>query len=304
MIPAPPRKGSVLAIFIILAFVWGTTWAVIRVGLETIPPMTGVSVRFLLAGLVLLAAAPLLGAKFTFSGRVLALWLINGSLGFTIPYGLVYWGEQWVPSSLAAVLFALFPLFVGMWGFFALPNERVGWETWVGLLLGFAGVAVVFSEDLRSLGGPNMAWGVAGLVIAPAFSALGSVLVRRFGRDVHPISLTSIPMLLCALFAGITASLVENPRAAVWTREALASVIYLAVFGSALTFYLYYWLLVRVRATTVAVISYLTPIVAVIIGVLIGETLTWRFFAGAGLVVAGVILAVTTKARRIPAGAR
>ena len=174
--------GKEVAVFALLTAIWGTTWAAIRVSLEGIPPVTGVAIRFALAGLVLVAIGHLRGVRFGRLPGETRLWVVNAATTFAGSYGIVYWGEQWVPSGLAAVLFATLPLWVVSLGHFLLPGERGGWRRFSGVLFGFAGVAIIFSEDFAKLGGPQVFFASMVFLLAPLVSALGSLSVKRWGE--------------------------------------------------------------------------------------------------------------------------
>jgi len=297
----PPGRGRILGAFLLLTIVWGTTWAGIRVGLAGVPPFTGVALRFAVAGAILFVLARRLEVRLGRSRRERALWLTNGILSFCISYSVVYWSEQYIPSGLAAVLFATNPLFVAALAHFVLPGERLSAPALLGLLLGFAGVAVIFSDDLRLLGGERVQEAAAVMLVSPLVSAVSSVLIKRWGSGIHPLSLASVPMLLCAIVMGPVAWAVERDAPLVLDVRSLGALAYLAVFGSAVTFTVYYWLLARVSATRAALISYLIPIVAVALGVvLFAEPVRPRLVSGSGLVLAGVIVVGTRRARGRP----
>lgn len=294
-----PSRAVVAAAIALLVAIWGTTWAAIRIGLDDLPPLTALAMRFGLAGAVLLALVPVFGVKLGRSRRERALWLVNGALSFSISYGVVYWGEQRVPSGLTSVLFATFPLFVAVLGHLYLPGERLHPRGALGTLTGFAGVAVIFSEDLSRLGGPGVAFSAAVLLAAPAVSAVANVAVKRFGRGVHPLSLTAVPLLGASALVGAAAALIEGDRAVRLTPSAIGSVVYLALCGSGLAFVVYFWLLQRLPATRLSLITFAVPVVAVSVGTLaLGEPITPRIAAGAALVVSGVALA--GRARSVP----
>ena len=283
--------------------IWGTTWAAIQVGLRGVPPFTGVALRFALSGLVLLALALAHGVPLGRMPRERRLWITNGVLTFTISYGIVYWSEQWVPSGLAAVLFAVYPLIVAILAHFFLPGESLGRRELGGIAVGFLGVGVIFSEDLSRLGGPEVALGAIVLLLSPLASAAGSVAVKRWGAGIHPFSISAVPMLVSAVVLGLVAATLERDRTVTWDRSAVLALLYLALVGSALTFTVYFWLLARLPAKRLALIAYVIPVVAVGVGLLRGERLTWRVVAGALSVVAGVALAVHPgSARRLVAG--
>jgi drug/metabolite transporter (DMT)-like permease len=285
-----PRPGRLLAGFLLLTVIWGTTWAVIRVGLGGVPPLTGVALRFTIAGGLLLALAPRFGVRFGRSRRELGLWTLNGLLSFCISYSIVYWSEQYIPSGLAAVLFATYPLFVAVFAHFGLPGERLGRAAVGGLLLGFAGVAVIFSDDLHQLGGERATQAALVMLVAPLVSAVASVAVKRWGSGIHPLSMAAVPMLLSGVVMGLVSRLAERGVPVVLDGRSLSALLYLAILGSAVTFTIYYWLLANMPAMRLALMSYLIPIVAVAVGALVfDEPLRPRLLAGSALVLAGVL---------------
>jgi drug/metabolite transporter (DMT)-like permease len=287
----PTGRGRLIGGFLLLTLIWGTTWAAIRVGLQGVAPFTGVAVRFAIAGTLLLALAPALGVRLGRGRHEKALWLVNGLLSFCLSYAVIYWSEQHIPSGLAAVLFATNPLFVAALAHVLLPGERLTAAALAGLLLGFAGVAVIFSDDLSLLGGPQVRQAALVMLSSPLVSAMAMVAVKRWGRDVHPLSLSAVPMLVAAVVVGTAALLFERHRPLALDARSVGALLYLAILGSAVTFSIYYWLLARVSATRLALMSYLIPIVAVGVGaLLLAEPLRPRVVAGAALVLAGVVV--------------
>lgn len=278
--------------FALLCAIWGTTWAAIQIGLEGVPPFTGAALRFALAGAMLLALALARRVPLGRSRREIGLWVANGLLSFVVCYGLVYWAEQWVPSGLAAVLFATYPLFVAMLAHVALPAESLRRLELLGIVVGFAGVATIFSADFAALGGERVALGALLLLLSPVAAAGGSVAVKRWGGGIHPFSLTAAPMLGAALALGAIAWVTERARPVAWNVVSVSALLYLTIAGSVVAFSLYYWLLAHVPVKRVALIAYVVPVVAMVIGLFRGEPLTLRTIAGSLLVVAGVALTV------------
>jgi drug/metabolite transporter (DMT)-like permease len=304
--PVRPEQGSGRGRLVdyatlgLLTLIWGTTWAAIRIGLRGIPPFTGVALRFAIGAVALLPVAWKAGVRLRQGGGgrlepgfPWRVWLVNAAMTFFVAYGVLYWAEQWVPSGLAAVLFATSPLWVTLAAHLALPGERLHRAKAIGLLIGFAGVAVIFSEDLRALGGPRMVGAAALLLISPFTSAIGVVAVKRWGAGVHPLSVAAVPMALAAAAMGVVAWATEGGRPLRLDATAVGALLYLALVGSALAFALYFWLLRRLPATTLSLINYLTPVTALLIGAVgLGEPVTGRMVAGTALVVAGVAVAM------------
>jgi drug/metabolite transporter (DMT)-like permease len=298
--PSPFLKALTLGL---LTLIWGTTWAAITIALRGIPPFTGVALRFGVAAVLLLAYAYLKGIPLAAANsRDRRLRILHALLTFCASYGVVFWAEQWVPSSLASVLFATFPLMVAVLAHFVLPSERMTAPVLVGTVLGFAGIAVIFAEDFDLLGGHMVGVAAAVMLISPLVAAVVSVAVKRWGAGMHPVPFNAVAMVLAAGIMGVVAAIVERRLPIVFSPGPVAAVLYMAVAGTAITFPLYFWLLEHMEARQVALIGYGTPIVALLLGVVfMNESLTTRTLVGSALVIVGVAVASHTTRRR-PSG--
>jgi drug/metabolite transporter (DMT)-like permease len=280
-----------------LTLIWGTTWAAITISLRGFPPITGVALRFAIASALLVGYSRLLGIPLAASSsRERRLRILHGVLSFCVSYGLVFWAEQWVPSGLASVLFATFPLLVAVMAHFALPEERMTIPTLFGSGLGFAGIAVIFAEDFELLGGSMVGLAAAVMLLAPLVSAAVSVAVKKWGSGMHPVPFNAVAMVLATGLMGVVAALVERHRPMVLDPGPIAALLYMAVAGTAVTFPLYFWLLEHMEARQVALIAYGTPVVALFIGAAVmSEPMTVRIWVGSAMVVVGVAVASHTQ---------
>lgn len=293
---AVSRRALNLAALLLLTVIWGTTWAAIRISLRSVPPLTGVALRFALAGGLLLLVAAARRVALGRLARERRLWASNALLTFAGSYGIVFWAEQWVPSGLAAVLFATFPLWTVLLAPLLLPEHRLTWRGVAGVVLGFAGIALIFSRDLAPGSGGKAAFAGAVFLLAPLLSAISNLLAKRWGSGVHPLSMTAVPMLLGALCIAPVAALVEAPLAAAYDAPGLLALAYLAVVGSALAFTVYYWLLRRMSVLTLSLITYTAPVVAVALGAaLFDERLGPHALLGSAVVLAGVLVTVAVR---------
>ncbi len=287
------ERQRVGAAFALLTLVWGTTWAAIRIALEGIPPLFGVAIRFSLAGLILLGWALARGVRIRGSAREWRLWIANALLTFAAAYGLIYWAEQRIPSGLASIIFATFPLWVVLFGRLLLTREPVGFRRAAGVLAGFLGVALLFSEDLELVVGPGAGTTALVLLASPALASVGSLVVKRWGQGMAPESMAAIPMLLCGAIMTPVALWFERDRAFSSLLAPWLATAYLALVGSALTFPVYFWLLARRSAVVASLVAYTAPVLAVAVGVvLFDEPVTPRILAGGLLVLAGVAAAL------------
>src|SRR5215213_1575847 len=148
-----PRFGdlmsaSVAIVFLILSAIWGSTWLFIKLGLEDLPPLTFAGVRFVIAAAVLYAFLLSRRVPLPRARRDWGLMAVTGLLAFTLNYGLLFWGEQYVSSGLAAVLQATIPAFGLVIAHRYLPGERITPVKVVGVLLGITGVGIIFSNQM------------------------------------------------------------------------------------------------------------------------------------------------------------
>ena len=217
----------------------------------------------------------------------------TGLLLFAVTYGLVFWGEQYISSGLAALLFGTFPLFGLVIAHFHLPSERMTWTKVFGVILGIAGIALVFSNELR-VSGSMALWGSVAIVISAAAAAYADVLIKLRGGHLDPSMLTLVQMVAGMVPLGLLGLAIEgDPREFEWTPLAIGSVLYLSIVGSALAFVLLYWLIKHMDVTKTMLITLVTPLIAVLLGVvLLGEALSWRTAIGGLAILAGLALVV------------
>lgn len=259
----------VLIVWWITCLIWSSVWLCIKVGVSDVPPATFASVRLVIALAVLLSAIALQGVPLPRRGRD---WLLIGATGVLLlglNYAFLYWGAQYITSGLSAVLQAATPAFGLMFAHVLLDDERfTAWQI-VGLLLGVLGVGAIFADQLHVTGSAAF-WGCLAVTASAVCVALGYVIVKKHGAHLRPIELTAGQMLagLAPLLA-IAVTFEGNPLAVRWTTAAIASVLYLAIAGSVIAFWLNYWLLKRIGATKLLAMSLVEPLIAVILGALV-----------------------------------
>jgi len=286
-------------VWLILCGIWGSTWLFIKLGLADLPPLTFAGIRFVLASLILSVLILARGVRWPRSRSDWILIAIVGLLQFSLNYGLVFWGEQYISSGLAAVLQSTFPAFGLVIAHLYLPYERLTTAKVAGVLLGVAGVVVIFSDQLTFAG--NMALlGSIALVLSALFGSYSNVLVKAYGTQIDPQVLAAGQMV-CGfpplLLLGIATE--GNPLRFHWTRMALLSLAYLVVVGSVIAFALYYWLVRHMDVTKTMLIALVTPVVAVVIGMIVlHERLNWRLFAGAACIISGIGMIVLRRRQK------
>jgi drug/metabolite transporter (DMT)-like permease len=286
-------------VWLILCGIWGSTWLFIKIGLKDLPPLTFAGARFVLATLILVLLVMVRRARWPRTRSEWSLIAISGLLQFTLNYGLVFWGEQYISSGLAAVLQSTFPLFGLVFAHFYLPNERSMGLKVVGVLLGILGVVVIFSDQL-SIAGSMALLGSMALVLSAVFGSYSNVLVKAYGVKIDPMVLAAGQMtcgFVPLLVVGIPIE--GNPLNFHWTTTAVICLLYLVIVGSVIAFALYYWLVRNMDVTNTMLIALVTPVVAVILGMIVlDEKLNWRLVAGGACIISGLALIVLRKGRR------
>jgi drug/metabolite transporter (DMT)-like permease len=289
----PAGRGLPLFIWLALCVIWGSTWLGIKLGLRDLPPITFAGVRFGIAALLLGVLTLLRGVRLPANARDWRLLAYTGFLSITVNYALVFWGEQYISSGLAALLSATVPLFGLPLAHRYLASEPLTWKKITGVLAGLLGVAIVFSGEL-GIGGPRALGASVGIIIAALATAQAGVLVKARGTHIEPSVLAGVQMAggcIPLLIGGMV--LEGSPLDFHWTPLALASLAYLTVLGSVVAFLMYYWLIRHTAVTGVLMIPLVTPLIAVLIGVLFGgETVGWHTALGGAAIIGGVALAV------------
>lgn len=286
-------------VWLLLCCIWGSTWLFIKLGLEDLPPITFAGIRFLIASAILFG---IIAVRRISLPRRRSDWLllaITGVLAFTLNYGLLFWGEQYISSGLAALLQATIPAFGLVIAHFYLPGERMTPAKILGVVMGVAGVGVIFSNQLSVAGSGALA-GSAALVLSSVCAAYSNVLVKARGQHLDPAILASGQMLcgfLPLLLIGIPRE--GNPFNFRWTPMALVALFYLAIIGSVTAFLLYYWLVRNMDVTKTMLIALVTPVVAVTLGMLVlEEKLDWRTVVGGAMIISGIGLIVVRSVKK------
>lgn len=273
MTSATPRLGLELALLALLSFLWGSSYLLVKVSVETIPPLTLIAVRVAVAAVCLLAVAGWLGhalPKDRRTWRMLLLQAVFNSIG---AWTLLAWGQQYVSSGLAGVLNSTSPIFVIFITLAATRHETVSGRKLAGAMLGVLGVAFIVGLDALDGLGQEVVAQMAVLCGAILY-AIAAIYGKRFAK-LHP-TVTAAGTMICATVALVPASLVvDRPWTLSPTPSALLSALALAVFCTAGALLIYFRLVRTLGSMGVASQSYLRAIVSVLLGIaVLGEALT------------------------------
>jgi drug/metabolite transporter (DMT)-like permease len=287
------NRAQLAAAFAAIYLLWGGTYLAIALGLQSIPPFLLVGSRSILGGAVLFAFSQLRGWRVR-ARRDWSHAAISGVLLFVGCHGALAYAQRFVPSGLSAIILATIPFWI------VLINTAIGQreplQTFVGLVPGFVGVALIAWHE-TSYAEHRLPASMVALLLASALAwALGSVYAQRRAAHIPPHDLAGM-QLIC----GGAGLLMLSVLAGEWTDFApqhvtsvsLMGMLYLALLGSVVGNTAYLWLLDRMSASIVATYTFVNPVVAVILGVwVLGERMTIPTLAGATLVIGSVVALV------------
>jgi len=286
-------RARILAAFIAVYIVWGSTYLAIRYAVQTIPPFVMVGTRFIVSGVILYAWARWRGSPRPTSAQ----WkdaTVTGALMLCCGNGAVSWAEQRVPSGIASLLVAVVPLWMVLVDWLRPRGERPRAVVVVGVIVGLVGLAVLVGPASLSGKGEVDSAGAIVLILGSLAWAAGSVFNRHGSRPDSAAMSTglqmiggSIALLLLGVMRGELAQLhVREISAASW-----AGWIYLVTFGSLVGFTAYIYLLQTVSPAKASTYAYVNPLVAVLLGwAIAGESVTVRSLGAAAIILAGVAM--------------
>jgi drug/metabolite transporter (DMT)-like permease len=297
---ARPARLKILLAFAIIYFVWGSTYLAIRVGVLEMPPFLMAGIRFTIAGLAVWIWMRIRGTP-SLSWREWRAATLLGALMFLLDYACLFWAEQRVPSGIAAVIIAIIPVCITVLEIIFLRTQRLTTRLAFGLGVGVLGVAVLVNPWSALGEAPLDRGGAIALLVASLGWSIGTIVSRRVPLPASKAMgaasqmLTGGVMLLALAaitgeFAGFHA---RNISSGAWF-----SLAYLIVAGSIVSYTAYMWLLHYESPTKVGTYAYVNPIIAVMVGALLGgETIGRRTILGAALILVSVAAITTMKGK-------
>ena len=294
----PPK---VLIAFACVYVFWGSTYLAIRFGVEVVSPFLLGSIRFLIAGPLMLSLCAARGLKLRQTRRDFALLAAIGILVLGIGNQGVVWAEQYLTSGLAALLVAVIPLYVALLELVLPGGESLRARGWAGIAIGFLGLLLLLSPALRDRthGHPGQFIGAVATMIAAFSWTCGSVLSRRARLAASAFVAAGWQMVFAGFFNLALVFLVEGRASlarAHFSLQGFWSILWLIVFGSLVGYSAYIYLLTHVPVAKVATYAYINPIVAVILGaLLLHERLVPIEYLGMLAILAAVFLVTSSK---------
>jgi drug/metabolite transporter (DMT)-like permease len=294
--PKPPEETStgrtkIIAAFAVIYLVWGSTFLATRIGVLEMPPLLFAAARFTLAGTLLSIVALVLGERFPRTRRE---WLHAGLFSILmvpLSNGLSTVAVRHVPSNEAALLAAGSALWLAGLGAIGPRGHTLRGPSLLGLLLGFAGVVLLVWPHADAAPG-HLGWRAL-LLLSSVNFAIASIVYRDAHLAVGPMAFNATIMLMGAVYLAIAGVAIGEPSQWRWSGTGVAAMLYLALFGSALAYTSYTWLLKHAPADRVGTFAYVNPAIATVLGwAVLGEVLTGGQIVGV-IVILGAVVLVT-----------
>jgi len=277
--------------YLLITLLWGSTWMAIRIGLDSLTPMFAVGLRFFVASFLVLIVMKISKVKLQTDLLSIKLYLFLAFFSFIIPFSLVYWGEQFVPSGLTSIIFAVFPFFVILFSWILIPSDKIGIYKSIGVFIGFLGITIIFWKDVLSDFSEN-SLGMLAILVSAIIQGYVAVIIKKHGNKLNPLSMNFIPLLISGVILIPLGLIFEDRNSLAFDLKAILSIMYLAFFGTVLTFTTYYWLMQKINVVILSLSTFLTPIIALILGVIfLNEEFTENQIWGSSLVLIGILFA-------------
>lgn len=290
-------RARVLLVWWIACFLWSGAFLFIKLGLRDLPPFTFASLRLVIALLVIVPVSIVRGDWQSLSRRDAAVVGSAGVLLLGVNYGLVFWGTQFIASGLVAILQSAQPVLALGFGSF-IGSERVTIRKLLAVTAGVAGVTIIFGAEAHVTGRQSLI-GSAAAFGGAVCVALSYVWIKTYARHVSGSAVTALQSLAGLVPLACLALMFEDARPfSSWSVAAWGSLLYLGVVASVIALWMNYWLLQRMDASALLIMSVAEVPIAVTLGAIVfGERLPRGTLLGAAFIVAAVVAALGRKAR-------
>jgi len=277
--------------FSVLGLIWGTSFLWIKIAVSEVSPFVLVGFRTLFGALGLLAimlSQKSLSRNWSEIRPWLGVFAVVGLINVALPFVLISWSEQYISSGIAAILDSAVPLFSMIIAPLVLRDDPITLPKTIGLVVGFAGVVVLFSPELAQ--GINQGLlGQAGMLLATLCYAAGSIYARLKARGVAPQVQAFLQLGMASAMVWLFTGVAERPIALPQLPITWLALLWLGLLGSCVAYILFFGLLNTIGPTRTTMVTYIPPLVGVVLGaIFLGERLNWQAILGGVLILSGI----------------
>jgi drug/metabolite transporter (DMT)-like permease len=277
-------------VFIVLGLIWSSSFLWIKIGVQEIGPMALTAFRMLFGAVTAVLIGFYQKVQWPRDAKSWRDFAILGPASLAIPIFFISWGEQTIDSAVASILNATVPLFTIFIAHFFLHDDKMTTQKILGLLIGFAGVVVLMSEDMTS-GAQSSILGQGAVILASLFYAGSGVFARRVTRHMDGTVRGALPLVTAALFMWAIGPWAEKPFEFPSLPLTWTAILWLGVLGSGVAVLMLYYLIHEIGPTRTSMVTYLFPVGGVILGVMfLNEHLSWQLVAGTILIILSLVV--------------
>ena len=291
MTPEASHRRMLVLCLAAVYLIWGTSYMASRVGVLHLPPLLFAGSRFLISGTLLTSVALWRGFR---PAQLAGQWrhlLVMSVLGIALCNGLQMWAMQWVPSNTSALLNASCALWIVVFGLFGSRAHRPAARAIAGLVIGFAGTALLVAPVAAAPAGGIPLLPQLAMLLACVVWSLGTIYMRNHSLHVDLFALIGIQMLLGGTWMAATGVLRGEPALWTWSRPGMLALAYLVIFSACFAYTAYGWLARHATPAQVGTYSYVNPALASVVGYVgLDEGMTPMQIVGAAVILAGVLL--------------
>ncbi len=279
---------SVPAAYLGIVLIWATTPLAIKWSGEDGGFLLGVALRMSMGYIACLLLLWLGKVEFPWHAEARRAYLIAGGGMFTAMLA-VYWGAQYIPSGLISVIYGLSPILIGLFAYYWLDERNITVGKVFGIFLSLSGLALIFlpHESVEAIA-PQ---GVVAVIVSVTVHSFSAVWVKRVGIHLHPLAINGGSLTVAVPLYLLLWLLFDDSSVQGMSERSLWAIAYLALFGTVLGFNLYFYVLKRVSAAAVGLVTLITPVLALFIGQgLNGETIEPQVWLGTAAILSGLLI--------------
>lgn len=287
-----------LLAWVMVCFVWGTTYLAIKIGVAELPPMLFAGLRWILSSIIFIPILLLKGYKLPHKSEFKHIAVV-GILLIGVANGLVVVGEQWLPSGLTALLITSMPFWAVSIETFIVFKKRPHKKVIIGLMMGVTGVGIIFGGDLQYILDPGNLTGVICILTAMLAWASGSVYSQNVKINTHPLMAAAIQMIIAGTAQTLMGGILGEFSRLQFTEAGVYSFVYLAIVGSIFGYGSYIYAIKHLPVSFVATYTYINPVIALFLGwFVLDETIGWNLLIGAVIIISGVAVVRSGTAKK------
>ena len=265
---------KIIALYTIISFCWGITWLFLKINVTQMPILWGLSLRFIIAGIIFWLIYFFKKNKVKFNPEIQSIYIVYTLFNYTLCYYLTYWGAQYIYSNLGSILYSLSPITIALMAHFFLTDDKLNRKKILSMIIGFIGTILLLYNG-NSFGGEKVFLGIFAILLAVVIGSWPTIYIKKQRIKVDPIHLNAVGLSFAGLIILLMAIIFDKSSFSQINSNNIPSLLFLAIPGTVVTWGIYIWLLNHLPASQLSYVAFFPPIIAIIAGwVFLNETLS------------------------------